>query len=64
MTDRTTKILLGLIAVGLWANFATSFLQPATARSDDLVGEVAAIDFTVTSIAVGHCPNPQDLLTG
>jgi len=44
MTDRTTKILLGLIAAGLWANFATSFTQPATARSEDLSSIASAVD--------------------
>jgi len=44
MTDLTTKILLGLIAAGLWANFATSFTQPATAESCDLWSIESTVD--------------------
>jgi hypothetical protein len=61
MTDRTTKILLGLIAAGLSANFATSFLQPATAQSevdlwmiestvDDIESTVDGIESTVDDV--------------
>jgi hypothetical protein len=49
MTDRTTKLLLGLIALGLWANVTVTLFQPKA---------VAAQDRTLSSID-DHLSNIQ-----
>lgn len=50
MIDRTTKILLGLIALGLWANLAASVLRPAGF-------ELGSISSNLGNIANGTCVN-------
>jgi hypothetical protein len=55
MTDRITKVLLGLIASGLWANFAASQIRPARAQDLDLV--LGNIESYVEKIATGTCTN-------
>jgi hypothetical protein len=42
MTDRTSKILLLLIALGLWANVAVPLFRPASVKAEDLddIGKV------------------------
>jgi hypothetical protein len=37
MIDRTTKIILAAIALGLWANASVSVLRPAKAGDRDLL---------------------------
>ena len=55
MADRTTKILLGLIALGLWANLAIPQIRPAHARETDSL--LRMIDLNIGSIAFGTCVN-------
>ncbi|HEV7910309.1 MAG TPA: hypothetical protein VGP28_04305 [Methylocella sp.] len=56
MTDRTTKILLAVIALGLWVNVATSLFlfRPMTAAAQkDLTrieSNVSSIESNVSSI--------------
>lgn len=69
MTDRTTKLLLGLIAAGLWANAAASWLPPKDANAQGpaylavdhnirSIDEAAkSMQNTLSRIAGGHCPN-------
>ena len=72
MIDRSTKIILAVIAAGLWANFGLSLLTPskALAESDLLGGLVrnyaasAGSDFSlikkaILSIADGTCANKK-----
>lgn len=47
MIDRTTKILLGAIAVGLWANLAATQIRPAAANTPLL----QSMDSTLHSIS-------------
>ena len=65
MADRTTKIILILIAAGLWANATSSFLHTATAATnqdmqfdlDWMRKDVNSIAVNVTAIAFGLCEN-------
>ena len=55
MTDRATKLLLAVIALGLWANVATALFLPmaAVAQSDELSeikSDVSSIESSVFSI--------------
>lgn len=43
MVDRYTKIILGLIAAGLWANIAAPIFRSTPALADQLEMYVAAI---------------------
>jgi hypothetical protein len=57
--DRTTKILLAAIAIGLWANAGVSALRPATAQgfspfTDRLLQEILN---SVDGIYRGTCNN-------
>jgi hypothetical protein len=52
MTDRTTKVLLILIALGLWTNITLSLIRPAQANAQDstmssINNHVAQIDHDV-----------------
>jgi hypothetical protein len=64
--DRTTKVLLAAVALGLWANVGVTLLVPAQAqRADNLgIGPLQGIDQNVErlvgafeKIAVGICSN-------
>jgi hypothetical protein len=55
MTDKTTKILLGAIALGLWANIVTPQIRPAHASST--ITYLSSIDQNIQMIAMGACPN-------
>ena len=72
MIDKTTRILLILIAGALWANFAQSVFAPQPARAEqDLLGSLvknyagaAGSDFNIIkkailSIADGTCANKK-----
>jgi hypothetical protein len=54
MTDRTTKILLGFIAFGLWANLAVPLFQPQIATAQSAEEE---IQHDLHNIYNGACPN-------
>lgn len=68
MIDRTTKILLGLIAFGLFANAAVSLIRPAIADNfpwgslisgnvNDVKNSVYGIKQQVEGIYSGRCSN-------
>jgi hypothetical protein len=66
MIDCTSKILLGLIAAGLWANFAASFLQAAIAQADYssyLIGIYSEVQ-SIAKIARGTCTNSKAIQKG
>ena len=55
--DRTTKLLLLLIALGLWANAFAPSVQAQ--RLSDLEGTVNNIQQHIFSIATGVCLNQK-----
>jgi len=60
MTDRPTKALLLAIAIGLWANVATQWLQPKILHAQDTAGIEERLDEIVSHvsrIAHGTCTN-------
>jgi hypothetical protein len=58
MIDRTTKILLALIAAGLWANVVAPLAKvaPALAQSPNYL---ARIDDNINDLARGRCINTK-----
>jgi len=69
MTDRTTKLLLLAIALGLWANVATRWIQPVPLRAQatseavleikQLHVDLLGIGADLVGIAGGTCLNPK-----
>jgi hypothetical protein len=65
MTDRTSKILLALIALGLWANLFVPLLRPNTAlaqyENDHILKSIdarlASIDLNIEKLQKGTCAN-------
>jgi hypothetical protein len=70
MIDRTTKILLGLIATGLWMNVVTLQTRPAAADSALLssidrtlltmeghLSDLVSQGRSLSDIATGYCSN-------
>lgn len=60
--DKSTKILLGLIALGLWVDIATSWIDHAVAADSDIssIGyDISLIKKRLTEIAVGDCGNAK-----
>jgi len=67
--DKTTKIILAAIALGLWANAGVSMLRPAIAQTLDqriMQNYVEKIEKNLYSIAEGihiiargDCPNKK-----
>jgi hypothetical protein len=67
--DRTAKILLAAIALGLWANAAATIVKPASAQGADnilagLLGQLEQMQTAVAHMAVsfdkiegGRCVN-------
>jgi hypothetical protein len=54
--DRTTKILLAAIALGLWANAAATIVKPASAQGADnllagILGQLEQIQSGVAQMA-------------
>jgi len=58
MTDKTTKILLGAIALGLWANIVTPQIRPAHAQHSTITF-LSNIDQNIQAIAQGICLNDK-----
>lgn len=54
--DRTTKIVLGLIAAGLWANAALQ-LRAIPAHAQDANFHLSSIDNKIGSLVDGVCIN-------
>lgn len=65
MADRTTKILLASIALGLWANLFVPLLRPITAfaqyESDYILRSIdarlAGIAVDIDKLQKGNCAN-------
>jgi hypothetical protein len=69
MADRTTKILLAAIALGLWANVITGQIQPAAADAwtfkkierhlDGIERHLNSIESNFSSLTSGLCLNSK-----
>jgi hypothetical protein len=64
MSDRTTKLLLAAIALGLWANLVAFLFQPvvALAQKDDanmILSHVNDIEDELEQIQTGSCSNTK-----
>jgi hypothetical protein len=62
MTDRTSKVLLAMIAMGLWANALVSILgsNEAVAQSiSGMVGDISDIKSGVSALSGGTCQNSK-----
>ena len=60
MTDRTSKVLLAMIAMGLWANALVSILgsNEAVAQSiSGMVTDISDIKSGVSALSGGTCQN-------
>ena len=65
MADRTTKILLACVALGLWANLLAPLLRPTAAlaqyESDYILKSIDArlanIDVNIDKLQRGTCAN-------
>lgn len=59
MVDRTTKGLLLLVALGLWANLVGDWLRPVAIHAQLPMPnpEISEILRNVRMIATGSCPN-------
>ena len=65
MTDRTTKILLAAIALGLWANLFVPIVRPITAFAQyetdyilkSIDARLASIDTNIDRLQRGNCNN-------
>jgi hypothetical protein len=57
MTDRTTKALLWMIAIGLWVNLAAMWFRAVPVRAAD--ADTTVIMRDVRAIASGSCPNKK-----
>jgi hypothetical protein len=62
MLDRTTKLLLGAIAIGIWVNISMVLLKPTAAvaqagAASALSGQLGAISSYLAAIANGTCKN-------
>jgi hypothetical protein len=62
MTDKTTKLLLLVIALGLWANALIPLIHPkpvAAQSLGDIDSRVSNIEDDVHKIARGTCVNTK-----
>jgi hypothetical protein len=59
MTDRTTKFLLAAIALGLFANVATSLIRPAAAQQVENYLANIAFDMHALVNGGGNCRNEK-----
>jgi hypothetical protein len=57
MTDRTTKALLLMIAIGLWVNLAAMWFRAVPVSAAD--ADTTVIMRDVRAIASGSCPNKK-----
>lgn len=55
MTDKPTKIILAILAAGIWLNAATALIRPAMAQ-DAYWSQIAS---ALSSIASGDCSNKK-----
>jgi hypothetical protein len=59
MNNRTTKVLLALIAAGLWANALMPLVKPTPAHAKIFGDPIVSIAETLESIAGGACRNQK-----
>jgi hypothetical protein len=62
--DKTSKIILALIATGLWANVVTAMVQPAQAQADwmgRMTIQIQSIAHDLSTLVKGgiECKNPK-----
>ena len=65
MIDRTTKLLLACIALGLWADVLVPVLRPSTANAQyesdyilrSIDAHLARIDLNIDKLQKGVCAN-------
>lgn len=61
--DKSTKIILVLIACGLWANILTPLLAPVKAHADsesvlsDILSKLDSMEYDIGRIQRGTCTN-------
>jgi hypothetical protein len=57
-TDRTTKLLLAVIAAGLWLNVTAALIRPTPAKAQDAVESlIREMEIHLRWIANGNCSN-------
>jgi hypothetical protein len=65
MIDRTTKLILAAIALGLWANFAAQMLRSAAADQIDtlvlnaIAGDTSRALRSLIAVETGRCVNSK-----
>jgi hypothetical protein len=61
MIDKTTKLLLCVIALGLWINIAVSLIKPVQVKAapdvDDIERLVKSMESDLSRIQRGTCSN-------
>jgi hypothetical protein len=58
MADKTTKLLLALIALGLWANVVAQYPQTAVAQDwSSIEGHLSNIEDSLNRIEHASCSN-------
>lgn len=57
LIDRNTKIILLLVASGLWANALGTIVKSTPAKAGDPDPWIMSIDANITKIARGTCLN-------
>jgi hypothetical protein len=65
--DRTTKAILALIALGLWANAVPRLIHPAAAADNEyvtvslgsIVSSLSKIESSLSKIEIGGCFNSK-----
>ena len=67
MIDRTTKVLLLAIAVGLWMNVASTWLQPVPVQAEAAQGMseyyLQSIEGDLSNIAIGNASGSDHQFT-
>lgn len=59
MHDTLTKLIFIAIALGLWANAATTIVRPTPARADASDSYMSDIAHSLHVIAYGQCNNSK-----
>jgi hypothetical protein len=64
MFDKTGKVLLALIALGLWVNIGISLFRPVTATAQgyelsSIRNDVSSLNLQLREIAKGKCSNAK-----
>jgi hypothetical protein len=59
MVDRTVKLILVVIALGLWADVTLQFRRASLRADADYGSELSSIEESIHNIAVGKCLNAR-----